>query len=120
MIMKNVMIVGLGGMIGSILRYVVYLSLGNAPFPYATMVVNVVGSFIIGAVAAHALKYISFEDWRLFLATGVCGGFTTFSALSFESLQMFQSGRSTMAFSYIISSLTIGILATYVGFMLSK
>lgn len=120
MVLKNFLFVGLGGMIGSMARYAVYLVLGHQNFPLPTLIVNIAGSFAIGTITGFALKHADFTDWRLFLATGVCGGFTTFSALSLESLQLLQSGKSLLAFTYIISSFLFGITAAYLGFALGK
>lgn len=116
---KNLLLVGLGGSIGSMVRYVASLILKSKLFPYATLSVNIIGSFIIGLVFAISIKEESLSDnWKLFLATGICGGFTTFSAFSLENMVLLQSGRFGMAVTYISLSIFLGILATFLGYQL--
>ncbi len=114
---KNFILVGLGGALGSMLRYAAYLFITVKHFPVATFIVNIAGSFIIGTVLALSLKDENFStSWKLFLATGICGGFTTFSAFSAENMQLLQSGKYTLAFCYIILSIILGIAAVWLGF----
>lgn len=115
--LRNILLVGLGGGIGSMIRYACWLLLHSRSFPYATLTVNILGSFIIGLLLALGIKEAGLtEDWKLFLATGICGGFTTFSAFSAENMMMLQSGKYTMAFLYIGLSLVAGVGAAWVGF----
>jgi CrcB protein len=117
--LKNLLLVGLGGSIGSIARYAVSLLIRSKSFPYATLSVNVIGSFIIGVVFAMSIKEAGLSNnWRLFLATGICGGFTTFSAFSLENMELLQNGKIGMALSYIIFSILLGIIATFLGYQL--
>ena len=116
---KNFLLVGLGGGIGSMLRYASYLFLSNKNFPFATLTVNIIGSFIIGLVLALSVKDENFlNNWKLFLATGICGGFTTFSALSAENVALLQTGKYFIALSYIAASIVLGIAAAWLGFKL--
>jgi CrcB protein len=116
---KNFLLVGLGGGIGSMLRYAAYLFLSNKNFPFATLTVNIIGSFIIGLVLALSIKDELFlNNWKLFLATGICGGFTTFSALSAENVALLQNGKYFVALSYIAGSIVLGIAAAWLGFKL--
>ncbi len=116
---KNILLIGLGGGIGSMCRYWVSLLLLNKSFPVATLLINISGSFIIGLVAAYALKNEWFAaNWKLFLATGICGGFTTFSAFSLENLQLLQQGKYLWALLYIAASIVLGLLATFFGYKL--
>lgn len=116
---KNILLVGLGGGIGSVCRYWVSLALPARNFPLATLAVNISGCFLIGMVFAGSVKQEGLADtWKLFLATGICGGFTTFSAFSVENLGMLQSGKTGMAFLYIIVSVVLGIAATFAGYQL--
>ena len=116
---KNFFLVGLGGGIGSMLRYGAYLFLANKNFPFATFTVNIIGSFIIGLVLALSIKdEIFLNNWKLFLATGICGGFTTFSALSAENVVLLQNGKYFIALSYIAASIVLGIAAAWLGFKL--
>ena len=118
--MRNILIVAFGGMIGTVARYVLYVNYPFQHFPYTTLIINIAGSLIIGAIAGYAIKQISFEDWRLFLATGVCGGFTTFSAFSLECVQLLQQSRNIAACVYILSSIVFGIAAAFAGYYFTK
>ncbi len=116
---KNILLIGLGGGIGSMGRYLASLLLMNKSFPVATLLINISGSFIIGLVAAYALKNEWFAvNWKLFLATGICGGFTTFSAFSLENLQLLQQGKYLWALLYIAASIVLGLMATFFGYKL--
>ena len=116
---KNFLLIGLGGGIGSICRYSASLLFLNKSFPVVTLLVNIAGSFIIGMVAAYALKNEWFAaNWKLFLATGICGGFTTFSAFSLENLQLLQEGKYLWSFFYIATSIVLGLTATFFGYKL--
>ena len=109
----------IGGGIGSMLRYVCWLLFSSKYFPYATLAVNIVGSFVIGIVIALSLKNQALTDnWKLFIATGICGGFTTFSAFAMENMQLLQNGKYTLAFTYILLSVVAGITAAWLGFKL--
>lgn len=115
---KNFLLVGLGGALGSMLRYAFYLAITVKQFPLATFAVNIIGSFIIGAVLALSLKDDLFlNNWKLFLATGICGGFTTFSAFSLENITLLQNQKYFIALVYIVSSIVLGIAAAWLGFM---
>lgn len=114
------LIVGTGGAIGSMLRYGVALVPFNKNFPYPTFIVNILGSFFIGALMGLILKNtISAEGWK-FLATGICGGFTTFSAFSLEGFELLQQGRFTIFLLYILFSITTGLAATLLGYLITK
>jgi CrcB protein len=116
---KNLLLVGLGGGIGSMLRYGSSLLIQSKLFPYATLAVNITGSFIIGIVFAMSIKEEALlNNWKLFLATGICGGFTTFSAFSLENMGLLQSGKYGMALTYIFLSIILGIGATFLGYLL--
>ena len=113
------MLVALGGGLGSILRYGSSILITTKYFPYATLSINIIGSFFIGIIFAVSIKDISFlNNWRLFLATGICGGFTTFSAFSLENLALLQNGKYVMALIYITASIVLGIAATWGGYKL--
>jgi fluoride exporter len=117
--LKNFLLVGLGGAIGSMLRYAAYLLLPLKDFPAATLLVNIIGSFIIGLVIAFSIKDDNFlTNWKLFLATGICGGFTTFSAFSAENVALLQNGKHSLALVYSIISLLTGVAAAWLGFKL--
>lgn len=116
--LKNFILVALGGAAGSVLRYTFYVLINTKNFPYATFFVNILGSFVIGLVLASSLKDEHFlNNWKLFLATGICGGFTTFSAFSLENLSLLQSEKYYAALFYIIASIVLGITAAWLGFI---
>jgi CrcB protein len=116
---KNLFIVGLGGGIGSMIRYAASLLMNTKLFPYATFSVNIIGSFIIGLVFALSIKEMGItNNWKLFLSTGICGGFTTFSAFSLENMGLLQSGKIGLAFIYIALSIIMCIVACYLGYLL--
>ncbi|CAN5245785.1 fluoride efflux transporter CrcB [soil metagenome] len=121
--MKQVLFVGLGGFIGSVARYklggvILHQSL-NWRFPLSTFCVNVLGCFLLGALAGLAERE-SFlgADARLFLFTGLLGGFTTFSAFGVEGLNLIRRGDITMAAVYALVSIVCGIGAVAVGMKL--
>jgi fluoride exporter len=117
--LKNFILVGLGGAAGSMLRYAVSLLMVNRAFPLATLLINIAGSFLIGLILALAVKNENFAgNWKLFLATGICGGFTTFSAFSAENFQLLQSGKTGMSLVYIVASIVAGIFAAWLGYKL--
>ena len=114
---KNLLLVGLGGGIGSMLRYGAHLLVNTKLFPWATFTVNIMGSFIIGIVFAMSIREQPLADgWKLFLATGICGGFTTFSAFSLENMGLLQNGKFGMALAYMALSIVLGISATFLGY----
>ncbi len=117
---NNFLLAGAGGAIGSMLRYAVSLIISNKFFPYATFAVNILGSLLIGILLGLFLKNsISNYSWR-FCATGICGGFTTFSAFSLEAIELLQQQRFFVFALYILLTLIIGLAATYMGFTFSK
>mgnify|MGYP000892693740 FL=1 len=119
--LKNFLLVALGGATGSMLRYGMSLLIQNRQFPLSTFIINIIGSCIIGAVIAYGIKNEEFNiNWKLFLATGICGGFTTFSAFSIENLQLLQSGKYLLTSFYITASVFTGIAAAFLGFKLSQ
>lgn len=121
--LKNFLLAGLGGMIGSMLRYAASLLIKNsaAAFPYATFSVNIIGSFIIGCVFGMSIKEgVIGWDWKLFLTTGICGGFTTFSALSLEGVALLQQQRYTTFALYFFLSILLGLAAAWLGLQLGK
>jgi CrcB protein len=119
--LKSILIVGLGGMIGSMARYIFALAIKPTSFPYATFTVNILGSFVIGLVMGYALKTDSFNNnGKLFLATGICGGFTTFSAFSLECIELLKQHRYSVMLTYILISIVLGLAATFAGVQLTK
>jgi len=121
--MKIIFAIGLGSFIGGVLRYLlsqfVQLKIVSA-FPFGTFIVNVIGCFFIGLVFGLAEKGNLTNEWRLFLITGVLGGFTTFSAFSNETVALIREGNLWYALSYVASSIGIGLLATFLGISIAK
>lgn len=120
--MKAIFLVWLGGGIGSVLRYWIQVGPGrwlSAAFPAGTFIVNILGCLAIGIIYGLAERYTWLgHEWRLFLATGLCGGFTTFSSFSYESIALFKQGHYFYFFIYLSLSVLLGLLATVGGMML--
>jgi fluoride exporter len=109
------LIVFFGAGIGGAFRHAINLAtvgLGWASFPAGTMAINVIGSCLMGAIAEYAAMRGQFpQPWRLFLTTGVLGGFTTFSAFSLEAALLYERGRTGLALVYVIGSVVLSIAA---------
>lgn len=115
--LRNFILVALGGAFGAVSRYAVILLTGKTNFPFATLAVNISGSLLIGLLFGLGLGNTAFENqWKLLLATGVCGGFTTFSAFSLENLEMLREGNIFLLLLYVTVSILGGLLATWLGF----
>ncbi len=119
--MERYLLVALGGALGSFLRY----ALGawaqgvlGPGFPWSTLLVNALGSFLIGAVVRLSLEGALSGEARLFLAVGVLGGFTTFSSLSYETLALLQEGEAVKALLYAGGSLLLGLFLVFWGYRL--
>lgn len=114
--MIDCIIVGLGGFIGTVCRYLIGLIPVNegTVFPVKTFLINIAGSFIIGIVAALALKNHSLSPRMIsFLRIGICGGFTTFSSFALESTDLVKNGNIFTALLYIVLSVSFGIAAVF-------
>ncbi len=128
--MQNLILVAIGGAVGSSFRYlfiefVTFLQKGHAlwlSFPLGTVLVNVIGSFLMGLLHFFCTNYFDSisPQTRLLLATGVLGGFTTFSAFSLDALRLISASQYGLAFIYILSSVIISILAIFLGFYFGK
>lgn len=111
----NFLFVGLGGAIGSVLRYCISLLITNNNFPYATFFVNFVGSFLMGSLTFYFIeKYQLSPHLISFFKVGLLGGFTTFSSFSLESFNLIEKNLF-LAFIYIFSSLVLCLLAIYLS-----
>ncbi|AMM51740.1 hypothetical protein TH61_11905 [Rufibacter sp. DG15C] len=121
--MKMILAIGLGSFLGGISRYLLSLAIQTkvgTSFPFGTLGVNLIGCFLIGLVFGLAEKGNLSNEWRLFLATGVLGGFTTFSAFSYETVALLRDGQLAYAATYIAASVVIGLLATFAGLSIPK
>lgn len=122
--MRNILLVALGGGIGSVLRYALSMAVQrnmSVTFPWGTLVVNILGCLVIGFLYGQSDKsFLISSDWRLFLMVGLCGGFTTFSAFSGEGFSLLQGGEVFSYFLYTGFSIFLGILAVYLGYTISN
>lgn len=116
--MIDCIVVGIGGFIGAVCRYLI----GMIPlkegcvFPIKTFMINIAGSFLIGMVAALAVKTDCLDSRIvLFLKVGLCGGFTTFSSFALETTDLMKNGKIHLAVIYTVLSITLGILAVFAG-----
>ena len=121
--MKQILLVFVGGGFGSALRFIIgkWLNSSNDGIPYGTFAANIIGSLLIGVILGLAAKNDSLtESQTLILATGFCGGFTTFSTFAYENHVFLKSGDFTSFVIYTIASFAIGFLAVFLGMYLVK
>lgn len=122
--MSNLLLVGAGGAIGSMARYLLglwTLQRWGPGFPWGTLGVNITGSFLIGLLAELIMrKFGASAEMRLFLITGVLGGYTTFSAFSLDAITLFERGDAVLAVTYIAASVVLSILAVFGGLALMR
>jgi len=122
--MNPYLIVFIGSGLGGMLRYAANVwvprALGTA-FPYHTLTVNIVGSLIMGLLAGYfALKSDPGQDWRLFLTTGIIGGFTTFSAFSLDTVVLYERGEVALAAYYVLASVGVSLAALFAGLSIMR
>lgn len=112
-------LVFVGGGLGAVLRYGMSIGvtrLAGTGFPFATLSINVFGSFLMGLVVAwFAFRGEGGQEWRLFLTTGVLGGYTTFSAFSLETMLLYERGDTMLAALYVVLSVVVSVLALAAG-----
>ncbi len=121
--MQHLWLVFLGGGAGSVARYTMAKLVSDrlgTNLPFGTFSVNIIGCFLIGLIYAILQKYSTGNqtEIKLLLATGFCGGFTTFSAFAYENNQLWQQGNNFPALVYILSSVGLGLIATFIGMSL--
>lgn len=116
---KNLLLVALGGAVGSVGRYLVSRWMEGS-FPWGTLTVNIVGCLVIGLLTGLVAKGSLSPEMKLLLVAGFCGGLTTFSTFANESFSMMKAGDAMLAAIYIGASVAIGIFAVYVGLQISK
>src|SRR6266404_2237769 len=118
---RILLLVGAGGFIGSVSRYYsgqIFARYFSTALPIGTLLVNIAGCLLIGIIYGLSERSnILSPEWRLFLATGFCGGFTTFSTFSIESISLIRDGQFFILSLYIAASVIIGFAATYLGMM---
>lgn len=121
--MKTFLLVGVGGLAGSYLRYLISARVEQyilSSFPYGTLTVNIVGCFIIGLLLGLTARFNLAPEYRLLLATGFCGGFTTFSSFSYEGIMLLQDAQFLYGFLYAGLSVLAGFLSTWLGLLLIR
>ena len=121
----HLLYVGLGGALGAMSRHLlggwVLHHTAQGRFPAGTFVVNVLGCLVIGALAGLAERHAMFSpSMRVFLFTGVLGGFTTFSAFGLETLYLLRRGETGVAAAYVAGSVLLGLAAVWIGFRLAS
>ncbi len=123
--MQAFLLVGLGGAIGAMMRYGTGVAVGHlwrTSFPIATLIVNVAGSLAMGLLVGWLARAL--PPWqneiRLFVAVGVLGGFTTFSAFSLDVVTLFERGELVPALGYILGSVLLSVLALFAGLLLIR
>jgi CrcB protein len=124
MMLKNIVLVGLGGAIGSVLRYVSSIFVDryfSSVFPWATFAVNIVGCLLVGLLLGiFERQQLATAEIRLLFVTGFCGGYTTFSTFAAENLTLIQYEQFGLAVLYTVLSVLIGIAAVWLGISLAR
>jgi CrcB protein len=123
--MMNILWVGIGGALGSMARYLVVVALGrslsNPVFPFGTLAVNVIGCFVIAYIGGLAADRINLTgDARVFIFTGILGGFTTFSAFGYETFYLWKTSQIALAFLNVLANCVLGFGAVWLGHAAAK
>jgi len=108
--------VAIGGAFGASLRYLTTLAV---PFPFGTLTVNVLGSFVMG-LCLVGLMDKGLDRWQPLIMTGVLGGFTTFSAFSLDTLRLWESGQGGLAVGYVLASVLLSLAAIFVAAFMAR
>ena len=112
----NCLLVGVGGFVGSMLRYLCTVVAPSTSFPWTTIAINVAGSFVLAVLVGLVARGVLLDDHiSLMLRVGLCGGFTAFGALVLEALEFIEQGQVAMALVYMVLSCTLGVLAVFAG-----
>ena len=115
----NILLVGAGGAVGAVMRYLISLIPYKGAFPLLTLITNLLGAVIIGFISGIAEKKLS-PRAVLFLKTGVCGGFTTFSTFSLEAYELLSSGKTALAAVYSGLSVVLCIAGAFLGTVIAR
>lgn len=122
--MRTLLLIGAGGFIGSAARYLTSIFVTrqfSSSFPYGTLTVNITGSLLIGLIFGLSERFNwPAPDWRLFLATGFCGGFTTFSSFSYETINILRDGDWFLGLANIALSVILCLVATVAGTLIIR
>ncbi|HEU0082772.1 MAG TPA: fluoride efflux transporter CrcB [Bradyrhizobium sp.] len=118
------LLVFIGGGLGSTLRHIVNVVVARAlgtGFPYHTFIINITGSTVMGLIAGYlAFRGEASQPWRLFLMTGVLGGYTTFSAFSLDAVLLYERGEIALALLYVLGSVVLSIAGLFAGLALMR
>ncbi len=121
---RSILLIGMGGFIGTVLRFLTgrfFQFIIHSSFPFGTFIVNVTGSLLIGFFfGLFDRGGLQSQDWRLFLTIGICGGFTTFSSFASENFIMLREGQVVQFFVYTSTSIILGLLAVWLGYLITK
>lgn len=121
---RSILLVAIGGLAGSVCRFITasyFTKLIPSDFPYGTFIANVAGCLLIGLFYGMSERFAWFSPgWRLMLATGFCGGFTTFSSFSYENIKLLQAADYRTFGIYTLGSLFAGLSAAFIGIILTK
>jgi CrcB protein len=122
--MQNVLLVAIGGGIGAALRHLVNMAamrLVGMSFPWGTLAINIAGCFVMGVfIEVLARRFNASNELRLFVATGILGGFTTFSAFSLDFAMLWERGAALPAFGYVLASVVGSLAAVFLGLWLAR
>ena len=122
--MSKYLLVMLGGALGAVFRFIVatlVARLSSTVFPLGTFLINVTGSFLIGFLMTMFLGRPGVHvNWRLFVVTGILGGYTTFSSFEWEALVALRAGSLALSFLYVASSVVLGLLGAWLGLLLAE
>ncbi|MCU0509885.1 MAG: fluoride efflux transporter CrcB [Anaerolineae bacterium] len=122
--MEKFILIGAGGFVGANLRYLTQqwaAAIWGPNFPYGTLIANVIGSFVIGLFLTLATELLDLSpNWRYFIATGVLGGYTTFSSFAYETLSLAESGRYGYATLNLVGNVALGLGAALLGIALAR
>lgn len=122
--LKMLLFVAMGGSLGAVARYLTIMGVGHTlgtHFPYGTLVVNVLGSFILGAlVEVMALKWNVSQEVRALMVVGMLGAFTTFSSFSLDVVLQIERGQLVPAITYVVASVILSIVALFLGLRLLR
>lgn len=121
--LKNILLIGSGGAIGSICRYIISVYIQKIfahNFPLGTFAVNILGCFIVGLIFGLIEGHPQQHHLRLLFVIGFCGGFTTFSSFAYENIHLVQSGHNLSMLLYTLGSIVVGFIAVWAGLMISS
>ncbi|MDR6658803.1 fluoride efflux transporter CrcB [Tardiphaga sp. 1201_B9_N1_1] len=120
----NYVLVFVGGGLGATLRHVINMTCARcmgAAFPWGTFIINITGSTVMGLIAGYlAYKGEASQPWRLFLMTGILGGYTTFSAFSLDTAVLYERGELGLALAYVLGSVVLSIAGLFAGLALVR